>query len=212
MNKDIYILGVGRNTIVYIDLVELCGYNVVGLYHFEKGRENELYFGHKIIGYNDKLFTSDLSGKQFAISVGDNNIRASLFERIKKTGGELPTIVHPSAIVSKYSSLGEGVMIHANSVISPDVTIGDNSVISSNDMIAHGSRIGKHCFIASNVVLGAYVEMKDAAFIGSGATIVSGKVPYIETKAIIGAGSVVVKSISPGSIVFGNPATTRKDK
>ena len=31
--KDIYILGVGCNTVVYIDLVESCGYRVVGLYH-----------------------------------------------------------------------------------------------------------------------------------------------------------------------------------
>ena len=37
--KDIYILGVGCNTVVYIDLVESCGYRVVGLYHYE-GRTN----------------------------------------------------------------------------------------------------------------------------------------------------------------------------
>lgn len=54
--KDIYILGVGCNTVVYIDLVESCGYRVVGLYHYEEGRTGEIYFGHKIIGSNEELF------------------------------------------------------------------------------------------------------------------------------------------------------------
>ena len=80
--KDIYILGVGCNTVVYIDLVESCGYRVVGLYHYEEGRTGEIYFGHKIIGSNEELFSLDLSGKQFAISVGDNKIRSSLYNKI----------------------------------------------------------------------------------------------------------------------------------
>lgn len=204
--KDIYILGVGHNTIVYIDLVERCGYHVAGLYHFEKGRTGELYFGHKIVGTHEELFTSDLSGKQFAISVGDNKIRALLYKRLLSNAGIVPTIVHPSAVVSRYAQLGQGVIIHANSVISPDVIIGDNSVVSSNDLITHGSRMGMHCFIASNVVLGAYVTMQDYAFIGSGATIVSGKVSYIGRDVLVGAGAVVTKNVEPNKRVAGNPA------
>ena len=34
MNKDIYVLGIGHNTIVYIDLLEQCGYNILGLYNY----------------------------------------------------------------------------------------------------------------------------------------------------------------------------------
>ena len=36
MNKEIYILGVGHNTPVYIDLVESCGYTIKGLYHYNE--------------------------------------------------------------------------------------------------------------------------------------------------------------------------------
>lgn len=206
MDKNICILGVGHNTAVYIDLVETCGYNVVGLYHFEEGRKGEIYFGQMIKGSNDDLFSSNLLGKQFAISVGDNEIRSSLYEKIIMLGGSIPTLIHPSAVVSRYAQLGRGVVIHANSVVSPDVVIGDNSVVSSNDLITHGSSIGRHCFVASNVVVGAYVTMHDYAFIGSGATIISGKVPYIGTRAYIGAGAVVTKSVESNQRVAGNPA------
>lgn len=207
MNKeDIYILGVGHNTIVYIDLVESCGYHVAGLYHYENGRKGEIYFGHEIIGDEDELFSSDLSGKLFAISVGDNEIRSSIYDKIILCGGCVPTIVHPTAVVSKYAELGKGVIIHANSVVSPDVVIEEDSVISSNDLITHGSRVGKHCFIASNVVVGAYVNMQDYVFIGSGATIISGKVSYLGTRSLIGAGAVVTKNVGANERVAGNPA------
>ncbi|OKZ12076.1 MAG: transferase [Bacteroides oleiciplenus] len=204
--KDIYILGVGCNTVVYIDLVESCGYRVVGLYHYEEGRTGEIYFGHKIIGSNEELFSLDLSGKQFAISVGDNKIRSSLYNKILYKGGVVPTIIHPSAIVSKYAQLGSGIVVHANSVVSPDVIIGDDSIVSSNDLITHGSRMGKHCFVASNVVLGANVHMCDYAFVGSGATIISSKVSYIGRGAIVGAGAVVTKNVEADACVAGNPA------
>lgn len=206
MDKDIYILGVGHNTIVYIDLVETCGYRVAGLYHYTPGKEGEDYFGHTIIGHNDELFRQDLTGKRFAISVGDNRIRAEIYRRIRVAGGEIPLLVHPSAVVSKYARIGSGTVVHANSVVSPDVTIGENCVISSNDMVAHGSRMGNHCFIASNAVLGAYVVMDDYAFIGSGATVLSGKVAYIGSGALVGAGAVVTKNVEPGVRVAGNPA------
>ena len=104
-NKDINILGVGHNTIVYIDLVESCGYNVAGLFHFEQGRTGENYFGHEIVGTNEELFLSDISGKLFAISVGNNQIRSELYSRILSLGGLVPTIIHPSAVVSKYAKI-----------------------------------------------------------------------------------------------------------
>lgn len=204
--KDIFVLGVGHNTIVTVDLAESCGYEVKGLYHYQPDRIGEQYFGHKIIGCNEDLFQSDLSNKQFAISVGDNKIRADLFRRIKERGGNVVNLIHPSAIVSKYSKLGIGVCIHALSVVSADTIIGDNCVISHNDLVTHGVRMGNHCFLASNIVLGANTIMDDYSFIGSGSTIISNKVGYLGKYSYIGAGAVVTKAVKEGCIVAGNPA------
>lgn len=206
MKKEIYILGVGNNTIVTIDLAEACGYVVVGLYHYENGRTGEDYFGHKIIGSNNELFSTELKGKLFGISVGDNNIRANLYNKIKECGGEVPTLIHPTVVVSKYSEIGKGVCIHALSVISPNVMIGEDCVVSHNTLISHDVRMGSHCFIASNVVLGAYTEMRDYAFIGSGATVISAKAKFLGEHSIVGAGAVVTKPVEKNMVVVGNPA------
>ncbi len=208
--KHIYILGVGNNTEVYIDLVEACGYIPVGLYHFEKGREGEKLHNIPIIDCNDNLFKEDLSEKLFAISVGDNKIRAELAEKIKKRGGTIPTIIHPSAVVSRYAKIAQGVVIHANSVIQAGASIGENTVISYNASVSHTSKIGKHCYQAFNSTVGAYVNIDDFVLIGQAAVIISGKVKSIGKKSIIGAGAVVTKNVEANSVVAGNPARVIK--
>lgn len=206
MNKDIYILGVGHNTIVTIDLVETCGYHVAGLYHYLEDQIGKDYFGHSIIGCNKELFTQSLTGKQFAISVGNNEIRAELFRKIKQCGGEVVTLIHPTAVISKYAKIEEGVQIYGGSIIDPNTSIKENTIISSKSSVLHGSRIGKHCFLAPDVVLGANTTVEDYVFIGLNATIISNKVNLIDKYAIIGASAVVTKPIEKKHLVAGMPA------
>lgn len=206
MNKEIYILGVGHNTIVTIDLAESCGYCVMGLYHYLGDRTNENYFGHQIIGSNKELFSLDLSEKNFAISVGNNDIRAELFYRIKQCGGKVVTLIHPTAVVSKYSNIEKGVHIYANSIVDPDTIIGENSIVSSKSSVLHGCCIGRHCFLAPDVVLGANTTVEDYAFIGLNATIISNKVNLIDKHAVVGASAVVTKPVGKNQLVVGMPA------
>lgn len=189
-----------------MDLAESCGFTVAGLYHFEKGRTGEVYFGHAIIGTNDELFSQDLRGKNFAISVGNNEIRAKLYEKIVERHGNVVTLIHPWAVVSRYATIGSGVCVHALSVVSADTIIGNDCVISHNSLVTHGVRMGNHCFMASNIVLGAYTEMKDYSFIGSGATIISAKAKVLGAHSVIGAGAVVTKPVEDNSTVAGCPA------
>ena len=87
MNKQIYALGVGHNTPVFIDLAEQCGYEVIGLYHYNAERTNEVDHGYKILGSFDDLFASkDLSNMNFVLTMGNNDIRAELTNKILKFG------------------------------------------------------------------------------------------------------------------------------
>jgi len=207
LKEDIYILGVGHNTIVYIELLETCGYNIAGLLHFDESRIGEKIFNYPIIGSHSTLFQyENLEGKNFILSMGDNKIRADLAEKIRNRGGKIPTIVHPSAVVSKYSEIDEGVVIHANSVIQPDTSIGKDTVISYNVSVSHTSSIGRYCYLAFGSCIGAYVNIGNFVLVGQAASIVSGKVHYIGNNSIIGAGSVVIKNVEENQVVAGNPA------
>lgn len=204
---DIFILGVGHNTIVYIDLVEMCGYNVKGLYHYNDDMTGKLYWGYPVIGSFDTLYSKkSLQGLNFALSQGNNDIREECFKEIKKLGGNIPTIIHPKATVSKFSELDEGVIVHANAVIDPDTKIGCNSVISFNVGICHSCIIGNHCFFSPGALLGAYTTVEDKVFMGISSKSVSGKVDRIGYKAYIGAGALLTKSVEARHIMVGSPA------
>ncbi|MCF2738734.1 transferase [Bacteroides caecigallinarum] len=205
--KDIYVLGVGHNTIVCIDLVETCGFHVAGLYHFDDSRTGEKYFDYPIIGsFTDLYSKGDLSNMYFVLSQGDNKIRKTVFENIKGLNGNFPSLIHPTAVVSKYSIIGEGVIVHANAVIDPDTKIGNDSVISFNAGICHSSSLGAHCYISPGAIVGAYTKIEDSVFVGLQATIISGKVKVIAEDSIIGASALVNKSVLEKSIMIGNPA------
>lgn len=207
MNKEIYVLGIGHNTPVYLNLVESCGYTIKGLYHYNDERVGELDHGYPIIGsFNDLFSLNSLEGMSFALSQGDNKMRATIFEKIVEKKGSVPTLIHPSANVSKYAQLGRGVVVHMNTVVHPDVTVGDNTVLSYNVSVTHSTHIGKNCYLAFGVMLGAYTIVEDFVFIGIGAIVISGKVDSIGTFASIGAGAVVTKSVASYECVAGNPA------
>ena len=207
MKKNIFILGVGRNTPVYMDLAESCGYNPVALYHYNGDKVGESIHGVPVVDSNINLFKkSSLKGELFAVSVGNNLIRQDLSNKIRERGGLIPTLIHPSAIISKYAVLEEGVVVHANSVVQADAIIEVDSVVCYNVSVTHTTKVGKGCYLAFGSTIGAYVTIHDNVFIGQSAAIVSGKVDYIGCSATVGAGSVVINNVEPFTVVAGNPA------
>lgn len=208
MNKEIYALGIGHNTPVFIDLAMDCGYSIAGLYHYNNERTGENDHGFQIIGSFDDLFAQkDLTGKNFLLTMGDNNIRESLAKRITSLGGKVPTLIHPTAVISRFAQISpNGVYISAFSFVQADSIVGDNTVILSHVNISHTTTIGRSCFIAGGATIGAYTEVEDHVFIGQGSLSISAKVKKNGNNSYIGARSLLTKDIPENVVVAGSPA------
>ncbi len=205
--RDIYILGIGRNTVTVMDLVEDCGYNIRGLLHYNRDRIGEEYFGHTIKGCFEDLFKQEsLKGLSFALSMGNLSVRKNIYERIVTKGGDVPTLLHPSCVISRRCSIGNGVQVMPGSIIQGDSCIGDNTVITVNTTIAHSAKVGSHCLLSGNVMVGVYSTVCEMTHVGQGSTIVSGKVSRIGSNCILGAGAVLISDMPDNSIFVGNPA------
>jgi UDP-3-O-[3-hydroxymyristoyl] glucosamine N-acyltransferase len=63
--------------------------------------------------------------------------------------------IHPSAVISEQSSIGENVSIEANVVIGPNCIIGNNVSIKSNCSIVQDVEIGNNSTIHNGTVLGS---------------------------------------------------------
>lgn len=205
--QEIFLLGVGRNTPVFIDLIEQSGYKVGGLYHYNDDRTGEIDYGFEIIGsFNDLFSRENLLGINFLLTMGDNNLRGELANKILDFGGSLPSIIHPTAVISRFATVGIGVVISPFCYIQANSHIGDNTVILSGVNVSHNNIIGKNCFIAGGVTIGAYTTIGNNVFLGQGVLTISDKVKNIGDNVFIGAGSLLTKSVEKNKSVYGRPA------
>lgn len=211
--SEIYLLGVGHNTPVFIELVEACGYHVSGIYHCDDSKTGQLCSGIAIRGSHADFFANGgVKGKQVAFTMGNIRIRMSLSSMTREQGGRTPTLIHPAAIVSRFATLEEGVVVHALAAVQAGTCIGRDAVISVQSGVMHNCFIGRGCYISSQSIVGAYTKLGDRVHVGMGACLVTGKVKVVGDDAVIGGGSVVVSDVEAGAIVAGNPARVLRCK
>lgn len=118
-----------------------------------------------------------------------------------------------NARIGKNCVIGNGVYIDRN------VMVGDNVKIHNKALLYRGLIVEDNCFIGPGVCFsndkypqynktrnlsGVSWKMKKGASVGANATILPDI--NIGSNAIVGAGSVVTKSVPDGCMVCGNPA------
>ena len=212
-SRDIYLLGIGHGTPIFIELAEACGYHVAGLYHYNSARTGEVDHGYKILGSFGDLLRIDLRGKNFCLTMGDMAIKQAVSSDIIQRGGVVPTLIHPTAIISRFANVSSsGVLVCSHCEIHNDTTIEAGCVLWPQAMIEHDCHIGECTFMGPKSYVGAYTEVESKAFIGQCSVLVSGKAKHIGKDALVGAGSVVVKPVSDKAIVAENPARILKYK
>ena len=109
------------------------------------------------------------------------------------------SVIHPSAEVSSFAQLGQGVFLGARVVIGPDVTIGDFSQVLCAATIAHHSRIGKFVTIADGTHVGGNVSIGDGTLIGIGVNI--NKRVTIGKDATVVSGATVIDDVKDNAVL-----------
>ncbi|MDR2854296.1 MAG: N-acetyltransferase [Prevotellaceae bacterium] len=132
--------------------------------------------------------------------------------------GDGTKIWHFSHIMSG-CVIGEQCNIGQNVVVSPDVVLGKNVKIQNNVSVYTGVVCEDDVFLGPSMVFTnvinprSFVMRKDeyrqttlrkGASVGANATIVCGN--EIGEYALVGAGTVVTRSVKPFALVVGNPA------
>ncbi len=118
------------------------------------------------------------------------------------------TLVHPSAYVSPFASLAEGVFINCNSAIGPGVQLAPHVFINRGATIGHDTRIGEFSRVQPGCNVGGLARIGRGVTIGIGATVLERLV--IGDGAVIAAGAVVLGDVPPHVLVAGVPAKIKK--
>ncbi|WAC01871.1 acetyltransferase [Lacinutrix neustonica] len=211
MNKnDINLIGVGNYTEVIIELAIDCGYNIKGLYHYNKDRIGEEVLGITILGSTEDLYKSNLAGKLFAVTMGENRLRNEIAEKIRGLGGVTPNLIHPRAIVSASATLGQGCFIHQQAKISTGSTLGNDCVVDFNSLVAHHATLGDACYMSSIAMVGSYCTIGKRVLLGMNALVLPLRLS-VGDDCVVGGKANVTKSFPNNCLLVGNPARKIKE-
>lgn len=201
--KEIIVIGSGGHSRSLIDALDNLGLNIYGIIDINYKDQKEKIFNYKILG--DITFLEDLNPNNFDIvlAIGNNEKREKYFSKLLKKGFLLPTIIHPSAILSKKVFIGNGVFINAGAIINAGAEIGDNTIINTGSIIEHEVNIKRNCHICPGVKIGGRVRIGKNTFIGIGSSVKD----YIQIgeDVKVGAGSVIINNINKNLMVAGVP-------
>jgi sugar O-acyltransferase (sialic acid O-acetyltransferase NeuD family) len=201
--KKLAILGASGHGKVVADLALTCGWSAVSF--FDDAWPDIVRNGAwDVVGDSGSLIKniSDYAG--VIVAIGECTIRLAKQTQLAQENGRLVTIIHPTASISPYATIGAGVVIMAGVVISVDTSIGDASIINSGAIVEHDCVLGNAVHIAPGAVLSGNVTVGDRSWIGVGAIARQGA--RIGAGVTVGAGAVVLDQVRDGLTVVGCPA------
>ena len=211
MNKIIIIGGYGNGTVAQSTIEDINlkspQFEILG---FLNDKETEKINGYPILGKIDKriikkyLQFNDVYFYYSLISLKLNYNYLNKLYDIKIPLHKLPTLIHPTAVVSKYAKIGKGCLISPFVSIGPNVEIGNHVQIYAQSLIGHGAIIDNFAYIANNACIGADVHLQEGAYVGTNATTI--EFITIGKWSVVGMGSVVLKSVPNFTKTVGNPA------
>jgi len=201
--KRLAILGASGHGKVVAEIAELTGWGEIVFYD-DAWPSLDSVGAWDVVGNMDGLQRDISSFNAFFVAVGHNSVRWELFYQLACSAVKVATLIHPSAVVSQYSSIKEGTVVMANAVINPFVTIGQAAIVNTSATIDHDCVLGDAVHISPGANLAGEVAVGYQSWIGIGANVKQQVI--IGEKVIVGAGATVINNINDGVTVVGTPA------
>lgn len=125
MNKKLIILGSGGYGRTVYDIAEQLGYSVTVL--DDSDQEHPLAsFSHYIE-----------DDTEFIPAFGNNEFRLQWINRIEEAGGELATLIHPTAYVSPKAQVSIGCVILPGAIVNTGSKVGKGCIINLGATVDH---------------------------------------------------------------------------
>ena len=117
-------------------------------------------------------------------------------------------LIHPTAYVSPYARIGQGVYIGAKSVISPGCVLKDHVFVHAGVTVGHDTVLHEYVRLNPGCNIAGHVEIFDSTMVGLGASVIQEL--KIGKRVVVGAGAVVIEDVPENTLVAGVPAAVKK--
>lgn len=164
-----------------------------------------------VLGGDELIGGLAAGGHRFLVTaghVGDAALRTRLAALVTAAGGELTSVISPTARIATGASVAPGCFIGHMAVVNTCASVGHNSIINTAAVIEHDSHVAAHCHVSTGALVNGGCRIGEGSLIGSGAVLLQGV--EIGDACIVGAGAVVTRNVRNGATVMGIPARNRE--
>ena len=205
--RQLVVLGGGGNAKDALDTIQQ-GFEVVAFIDDDVTKQNTFLQNIPVL---PRTALADFPDAQVVSLIGSEKtfaFRDRLIDDFGVEAGRFATIIHPSASVSKYASIGHDVVIFAGVSIPSNAKIGNHVFILPNTVIHHDTIVEDYAVIGSGVVIAGHVRIGRNSFIGSGSSIKNDV--DIGDYSLVGMAANVIRNCEPRSVLVGNPARAHR--
>jgi UDP-perosamine 4-acetyltransferase len=204
--RAVYLVAAGGHGSVVLDALQHMGVHVAGIVDPQMAPGARL-FDVPVVGDDAWLESRGPGAALLATGAGAvpyGTLRPRLYRRFRERGFAFVTVRHPSAVVGRDVSLGDGCQLMAGCVVQCRAAIGPNAVINTQASVDHDCVVEEHVFVGPGATLCGDVRIGREAFIGAGSVMLPGV--RIGERAVVGAGAVVARDVPAAALVIGVPA------
>tara|TARA_S200000501_G_C20678178_1_gene679431 strand:+ start:187 stop:849 length:663 start_codon:yes stop_codon:yes gene_type:complete len=204
-NNRLLIIGCGGHAKVITEIAIDVGFSDI-IYQDEKTEKN-YFLGNDIVkkpieNYYDYFF----------VAIGDNFLRENLTRAFLKINphSKAAILIHPSSIISKSCTIGEGTVVMPLCAINSSSKIGRGVIVNTKSSIDHDNLLKDYSSIAPGVSTGGNVIIGNRTAIAIGTLIKHGI--EIGADSVIGSASYLNKNIPNNKVVYGSPAKIIRER
>ena len=215
MKQKFVIIGAGGCAREVLDIFEACkdtgqDYEVLGyLVEPEYGQPGRVINEKPVLG-DFSWLPNNISKVKVICAVGDPVLRKRLVACAQDCGARFGNIIHPSAILTRRITFGEGIVITAGCILTNQIRIGNHVHVNLDCTIGHDTVLEDFATLAPGVHVSGGVALREGCYIGTGASVIERRT--IGAWSVVGAGSVVISDVPPHSTVVGVPAKVIKTR
>jgi sugar O-acyltransferase (sialic acid O-acetyltransferase NeuD family) len=207
VNPGLVLVGGGGHCRSCIEVIEAEDrYRIVGIIDPGEASGSKVC-GYQVLGGDDLLPGLAEAGHHFLITVGQIKspaARLRLWRILASLGGNMASVLSPSARVSRRARVGAGSIVMHNAVINTGARIGENCIINTGALVEHEAEVGSHSHVSTGAVVNGGAAIGERTFLGSGC-VVSNRA-RVGSDCIVGASALVLGEIAGPGTFAGIPA------
>jgi sugar O-acyltransferase (sialic acid O-acetyltransferase NeuD family) len=180
-------------------------WEILGFVDEDPEKNGQVINGYPVLGDMNRISPTLVGvNLSFAVSIGNNQCREQIAVKAEQLGWTPITLVHPTAVIAADARIQEGSYLAPGAVVCPNAQLGKFVIVNTHASVGHDSELSDYVQICPGARVSGACRIGKASFVGSNASLIPESI--IGSKAVVGANSLVIRRVAPGSTVLGCPA------